>query len=1088
MRRFISTCIGICFCYFVSAQSGQGPAIQQIVPASPQASALARYINYQVNYCNGLPQIEIPIYEIKDGDITIPISLSYHASGIKVNEVSGWAGLGWTLNAEPTLSRSIHGKADEEAYTQDVSPTIKNPNDQQYLKHLAEGNYDEQPDEFYYKLTNKSGKFYLRKDYQQPLQVIPEPYNHIAVITDPSLQALKINDGNGLVYAFDNVNYQEIAQGPHYWWTGWKPSSITSLVTGSNVHFSYYPANLISYSVSQVDYISILDSLTGEQGHYSLSGGGGYTTDLFCCTFTSTNQQSPADYEKPLPIVIYGTNGMKYQYSVGSGGQLASIYTPEPYTGGGNSGYGTKPVDVNRMDFRGGSVVFYKTDSLYSALDSIRVFSGSQVLKTFRFYHSYFNSDVPDQSWRLRLDSFAACDADGKVVEKYKFGYIGDGILPNFFSKAMDLWGYYNGQQASHDETFVPSLNNIPARGLDPNFYSNQAITLNIPGSTHRNVNEMYMQLGTLNSITYPTGGRTEFVYEANRYKDPVNYSINLAGGLRIKQIKHVDPLGANTMVRTFKYGVNEDGGGYLKVPMTLENYYTVSQDVYVNVGGRSPVLGVDVSGLVYGVRRRTYTCNSMQDMFFSAGAPVSYPQVTEYIGQPDAIVPNPIATIGKTVYTYNVMNNTYNPYYPKISGTTLIYGNETDWNLNPLYDKKTYKYSDKVYNAYKPVQHVLYGNGSVNVPNKTFTTGMTYMARNVICMQNQAECDRYDQVQYVSYTTTTGDNRLIWQKDSALYDDHSSVVASKIFAYDDSLNLVREATVDSRGDSVVTTYTYPYNGAPVLSNHIANNMVTQEITKNTYRNGNQIESLKTNYFPEGSPSSGDQLLPSSIYYTKGNGDAEKRIVLSKYGPYKNLVEQSKASGYLHSYIWDYQNVYPVAEVLNADSASIAYTSFEADGRGNWSVTGAGTIVTDATSPTGNKSYALNSGTIAKSGLNTAKSFVVSYWSKNGSAIVNGATVTGSFSKNGWTYYQHTLSPGTVSATLTGNVTIDELRLYPADAQMTTYSYIPLTGMSAKCDASNIITYYEYDSFGRLKDIRDPDRNIIKTIEYNYKK
>jgi YD repeat-containing protein len=474
-----------------------------------------------------------------------------------------------------------------------------------------------------------------------------------------------------------------------------------------------------------------------------------------------------------------------------------------------------------------------------------------------------------------------------------------------------------------------------------------------------------------------------------------------------------------------------------------------------------------------------------MQDMFFSAGAPVSYPQVTEYTGRPDPFDIYPIATIGKTVYTYNVMNNPYNPYYPKISGTTLIYGNETDWNLNPLYDKKVYKYADK---AYKPVQHILYGNGSANIPGKTFTTGMAYMARNIICLDNQAECDQFEQVKYVPYTTTTGDNRLFWQKDSALYDDHSSVVASKIFAYDDSLNLVREATVDSRGDSLVTTYTYPYQATPVLSNHIASNMVTQEITKKVYRNGTQIEALKTNYFPEGSSSTADQLLPYSIYYTKGSGDAEKRIVLSKYGPYKNLVEQSKASGYLHSYLWDYQNVYPVAEVLNADSASVAYTSFEADGWGNWSVLGAGAIISDATSPTGSKSYSLNGGTITKTGLNTAKSFVVSYWSKNGSAIVNGATATGSFTKNGWTYYQHVLSTGTVLASVTGNVTIDELRLYPADAQMTTYSYIPLTGMSAKCDAANIITYYEYDSFGRLKDIRDQDRNIIKTIEYNYKK
>jgi YD repeat-containing protein len=54
------------------------------------------------------------------------------------------------------------------------------------------------------------------------------------------------------------------------------------------------------------------------------------------------------------------------------------------------------------------------------------------------------------------------------------------------------------------------------------------------------------------------------------------------------------------------------------------------------------------------------------------------------------------------------------------------------------------------------------------------------------------------------------------------------------------------------------------------------------------------------------------------------------------------------------------------------------------------------------------------------------------------------------------------------------------------DAQMTTYTYDPVVGITSTTDAKNMTTYYEYDSFQRLMHIRDKDRNIIKSFCYNY--
>lgn len=51
---------------------------------------------------------------------------------------------------------------------------------------------------------------------------------------------------------------------------------------------------------------------------------------------------------------------------------------------------------------------------------------------------------------------------------------------------------------------------------------------------------------------------------------------------------------------------------------------------------------------------------------------------------------------------------------------------------------------------------------------------------------------------------------------------------------------------------------------------------------------------------------------------------------------------------------------------------------------------------------------------------------------------------------------------------------------------MTTYTYSPLIGITSQCDTGNKITYYEYDGFGRLKDIKNQDGNIIKVYNYYY--
>ena len=141
---------------------------------------------------------------------------------------------------------------------------------------------------------------------------------------------------------------------------------------------------------------------------------------------------------------------------------------------------------------------------------------------------------------------------------------------------------------------------------------------------------------------------------------------------------------------------------------------------------------------------------------------------------------------------------------------------------------------------------------------------------------------------------------------------------------------------------------------------------------------------------------------------------------------------------------------------------------------------------------TGAACYGLNStNTITASGLNSGKTYIVSYWTRAGSMMVNGnpGTLINTVTAGGytWNYYEHTIN-GTTSVSVAGAAAIDELRLFPKGALMTTYTYTPLIGMTSQCTPTNYITYYNYDGLGRLNIVKDLRGNIIKTYQYNYQK
>lgn len=340
-------------------------------------------------------------------------------------------------------------------------------------------------------------------------------------------------------------------------------------------------------------------------------------------------------------------------------------------------------------------------------------------------------------------------------------------------------------------------------------------------------------------------------------------------------------------------------------------------------------------------------------------------------------------------------------------------------------------------------------------------------------------------------------------------------------YYYDNPAHLLanRIVTKSSKGDSVINRIKYPMDYSDVIfPPAVLDNVITnlsepiEEIV--TYKTGSTeyLKQATANIFSiqNGAPYISKvygKKIAGSVVYTPNPNTSSSSINLSlydkkvSYDSYSkgNVSRYSEGNTSSNAIIWGYNNQYPIAKVANVDEGgyapadSVAFSNFESTDKGNWAYNGV--PVQDLTSPFGKKVYLLSSGAITKpnSITNTptypsTSRFVVSYWYKPG-AIVNitGCTLGPIVIKNTkaeWTLAEREISNITSILTLSGSGYIDELRLYPYGALMTTYSYEPLVGMTSSIDPKGKIQYYDYDDEQRLKNIRDQDGNIVKSYRY----
>lgn len=303
--------------------------------------------------------------------------------------------------------------------------------------------------------------------------------------------------------------------------------------------------------------------------------------------------------------------------------------------------------------------------------------------------------------------------------------------------------------------------------------------------------------------------------------------------------------------------------------------------------------------------------------------------------------------------------------------------------------------------------------------------------------------------------------------------------------------------------------YTVDYNNASkVIEEMKYNNMVTNVVAVYTslekYQSSSPAVYLGANVTDYIMLASG-MILPGRLYGSRAPQPVTNfSFNASNVFTYPNLTAQTtyyyndnglaigqQDEGWRWvSNIYDYDSKFIVATTANADPYydKAAYTSFETSSLGGW--TSNGPASTSSTSITGDKALLLNPASSLTASLNTAKPYIVSFWASAGLSLNAGATLVKSGPTiNGLTFYEYNVPQGASSVVITAGaaITIDELRAYPKMSRMRTSTYDPLVGKTSDCDENNRIVYYEYDNWGRMRFVKDENKNVVKMYEYSNK-
>ncbi|HEY0654990.1 MAG TPA: hypothetical protein VGD65_17755, partial [Chryseosolibacter sp.] len=171
---------------------------REVIPPSPEVATLGKFGAIPVGYYTGIPRISVPLYEIKNGSLKLPISLAYHAAGVKVEEVASSVGLLWSLQANGIISRSVRGLPDDisqwasQPKEKEIENIMLSGNQDQLARDVEKGEVDGEADIYTYNFGSHSGQFVYDQDG------VPHTIPQASLLITPSGAGWKIVDESGV--------------------------------------------------------------------------------------------------------------------------------------------------------------------------------------------------------------------------------------------------------------------------------------------------------------------------------------------------------------------------------------------------------------------------------------------------------------------------------------------------------------------------------------------------------------------------------------------------------------------------------------------------------------------------------------------------------------------------------------------------------------------------------------------------------------------------------------------------------------------------------------------------------------------------
>lgn len=1117
-----------------------------VIPASPNAAELGRYGAYDIGLQTGSMGVNVPLFSMEGG--LVPLSLSYSTGGIKVDQLASRVGLGWTLQAGGVIIRNVNGRPDE--WSTRVFPDLTVLNDNLYntLSQLATGSsaIDSEPDEFVYNFSGYQGKFILNNEGD----AISVPYDNLKIDFSPSSILITTPDGTiytfatientvvvSQVYGADTEQPNIGMQTP----TAWYLSKI-ELPNHELVNFTY--SDLIFFNetgtsevvtktpeyddlnecynchVLNTDYLTL---------HTTQSLGKLLSEVTFrSCKmlFSYGNRQDVQDPgDKLLTGVTLFQNGHPVKYAEFS--YRYSTSTEQPNANFVQLTYlkyrpflmdviekGSDGMEVRRHSFE-----YEDMDGLPWRLSFNQDYFG--------YYNGAFNQNSvpkPDEPEIAAMLPMAKANRN-VVPEKAVKGSLRKVIYPT--GGALEI--EYEGNTYRTSKTLPPpeAIATISIEG--PGDYGQTASSpvFTIPNDAASGpayiIGGVLIQRGMpgdpvpvdetadlmlLEVRSYPADEWVfSHVFKFGDNLEQSSYSFLKGKSYYIR----ITALHSDEDIRRFSASVkyisgppstiyvNEPTGGVRVKKTTLTDgtgKSEIKRYYYASLEHPDITSGFGSKPICYQIFDDVYMPGNCQGRYVYCKMAVAYssPQSSVYrYGQNHVYYSDVVESIGGdnfegggVSHVFKVQKDAFSHLRIGVTGLLGVrYSNTGHLNGVELSQLIFKKQGDNIVKV-KETQNTYV----VDDRAKTEIDAI-YVSRRFV---NENHIMPATAIAFVGFEVQTYKVISAWKyKTSSTVTDYDvsgaiAVNTATNYFYDNPIHaqLTRETAQDSKAGQVELHYKYPHemvaaNEDPfgVYSQMITRGIVSPVIKKYQTKAGVQTGLVITRYY---SPSPGLHV-PQQVQ-TQNYGDATPvtRLYYHQYDNKGNVGSLSERASPLVSYIYDYRQSLPVAKIVNAGIEEVAYTSFEADGSGYWQINTTGVVDGGIA---GKMSYNIANGAV-RAGLNSSKKYRVSYWSNTGVKTVSGTVSTVSMpSIGGWQYFEH-LVVGVSSIIVSGSGNIDELRLYPDGAVMTSMTYDELSGITSQCNENGIITYYKYDSFGRLRLVQDQEGNVLKKICYRY--